>query len=75
MEFTLIRLLLRGQKPIAVIRNSGKSAVPKTLKQRLRLTMSVWHSKMITGNGRTFSHRMSWSWTAIIRIRKILLNG
>lgn len=58
MEFTLYTAAVTGQRPIAVIRNSGKSAVRKTLKQRLRLTMSVWHSKMITGNGRTFSHRM-----------------
>lgn len=41
MEFTLIRQLLREQKLIAVIQSDGKSAVPKILKLRLRLTMSV----------------------------------
>lgn len=41
MEFTLYTAALTGQRPIAVIRNSRKSAVPKILKLRLRLTMSV----------------------------------
>jgi hypothetical protein len=75
MEFTLYTAALTGAEANCRYPEQRKISCAEDLEQRLRLTMSVRHSKMITGNGRIFSHPTSWSWTAIIHIRKILLNG
>lgn len=75
MEFTLYTAALTGAEANCRYPEQQKISCAEDLGAAAAFDHVCVAFKMITGNGRIFSHRMSWSWTATIRIRKILLNG
>ena len=76
MEFTLYTAALTGAEANCRYPEQRKISCAKDLEAAAAFDhVCVAFKNDYRKRENFLSHRMSWSWTAIIRIRKILLNG